>query len=142
MNNDELRQKAAKGNVVAQCVLGIRLLEGIDIAPDYSEAFRLLSAAANKGIPRAAASLARMHAEALGVPKSISEAIRLFEFAARAGEFSAQIALGRIYARGQDVPADPGAASRWYSAAVAQEQSVGECEEIREAKAFLAHPQK
>jgi TPR repeat protein len=81
-----------------------------------------------------------MYAQGLGTTKNIADAIRLYDTAAKAGEFLAQIELGRIYSRGIGVPADPDAARRWYSAAAAQEASVGDCEELQEAKAYTTRP--
>jgi TPR repeat protein len=80
-----------------------------------------------------------MYAEGLGIPKNLPEAIRLYEAAARAGEFFAQIDLGRMYSRGLGVPADSEAARRWYSAAAAQADRVADCEELREAKNYVAN---
>jgi TPR repeat protein len=139
MNIADLRKKAESGNLVAQTVLGLCYLDGIDVEIDYREAFRLLSAAADRGAPRALANLARMHADGLGVPKNVQEAIPLYESAANAGEFLAQVALGRLYSRGEGIPANPVAALRWYSAAVAQQDGVDDCEELREAKAYVAN---
>jgi TPR repeat protein len=113
-------------------------LDGVDIAVDYKEAFRLLSIAADRGAPRAMANLARMYAEGLGLPKDLPQAVHLYEKAAKTGEFLAQIELGRIYSRGLGVAADPEAAIRWYSAAAAQEGRVEKCEELEEAKAYVA----
>jgi TPR repeat protein len=138
MNISDLRQKADSGSVVAQSVLGICYLDGTNVEVNYQEAFRLLSAAAEKGAPRAIANLARMHATGLGIPKNLPEAIRLFEKSAKAGEFLAQIELARIYSRGTDVPIDRGIALLWYSAAAIQEGRVGDCDELREAKAYVA----
>ena len=138
MSISDLRQKADSGDLVAQTALGICCLEGVDTAVDYTEALRWLSAAADHRIPRAMANLGRMYAEGLGVPKNIVEAIRLFEGAAQAGEFLAQMELGRIYSRGLGVARDPDAALRWYSAAVAQQANVTDCEElIKEAEAYM-----
>jgi uncharacterized protein len=137
MNIEELRQKAESGSVVAQTVLGICYLDGVDVDLDYREAFRLLTAAAEKGVPRALVNLARMHSLGLGIPKNPSEAISLYEKAARAGEFFAQIELARLYSRGGDVPVDDDAARRWYSSAAAQDGKIGDCEELREAKAYV-----
>jgi TPR repeat protein len=78
-----------------------------------------------------------MYAEGLGTAKNLPEAVRLYEKAAEAGEFVAQIELARIYARGVYVPANPEAARKWYAAAAAQETSVGHCEELQEAKAYI-----
>jgi TPR repeat protein len=84
MDIADLREKAEAGSVVAQTVLGICYLDEIDVEVDYKEAFRLLSAAADKGVPRAAANLARMYAEGLGIAASPITAIRFHEAAARA----------------------------------------------------------
>jgi TPR repeat protein len=101
MNILDLRAKADAGNCAAQAILGICYLEGINTAPDYKEAFRLLSAAAAQGASRAAASLARMHAEGLGVPRNLPQAICLYKEAAMAGEFVAQIQLGGSTPKGR-----------------------------------------
>ena len=49
MNIAGLRQKAESGSVVAQAALGICYLYGRGVDVDYEEAFRLLSAATEKG---------------------------------------------------------------------------------------------
>jgi TPR repeat protein len=137
MNISDLRQQADSDSVVAQAILGTCYLDGIEVEVDYSEAFRLLSAAANKGASRAMVNLARMYTEGLGIPPNQHEAIRLYQSAAKAGEFVAQIELGRIYSRGLGVSPDADAARRWYLLAIAQEANVAADEEIREAKAYL-----
>jgi TPR repeat protein len=42
-----------------------------------------------------------------------------------------------MYSRGLGIPADSSAALRWYSAAASQEGRVADCEELREAKAYV-----
>jgi uncharacterized protein len=139
MNIRNLQERAESGNVVAQATLGICYLDGIDVEVDYKEALRFLSAASRQRVPRAMSNLARIYAQGLGVPKDIAEAIRLYEAAAKAGEFLAQVELGRIYSRGLDVPIDRDVASIWYSAALAQEGNMEDCEELLEAKTFLGN---
>ncbi len=73
----ELRKRAEAGSTVAQSILGVCYLDGIEVEADYSEAFRLLSSAAAKGAIRATAHLARMYAQGLGIPRDVSEATRL-----------------------------------------------------------------
>jgi TPR repeat protein len=80
-----------------------------------------------------------MYAEGLGIPKNLPEAIRLYEAAAKAGEFFAQVDLARLYSKGTGVPADKDAARKWYSAAAAQADRVADCEELREAKVYVAN---
>ena len=72
-----------------------------------------------------------------GVPEDRSEAIRLYQLAAEAGEFFAQVAMGRIYSQGAWVPVSSIAALKWYTAAATQ-AGIAECEELREAKAYVA----
>jgi TPR repeat protein len=66
MNIPQLRERAEFGSSVAETTLGICYLYGIDVEVDCREAFRLLSTAAGKGVPRAAVNLARMYAEGPG----------------------------------------------------------------------------
>jgi hypothetical protein len=136
MDIRELRQKAESGSCAAQSILGARYLDGIDVEPDYQEAFRLLSMAATQGASRAVVNLARMHAEGLGIRRNVPEAIRLYKTVANV-EFLAPVELGRIYSRGLGVPSDPGEALKWYTAAV-ESKGIGDCEELCEAKEYVA----
>lgn len=137
MNISELRSEAAKGKVAAQSILGICYLDGIEVEVDYQEAFRLLSAAADQGVSRSMASLARIYNEGLGTEKNVPEAIRLYERSAKAGEFIALVELGRIYSRDEGVPANAEKALFWYSAALAQEDRVDDCQEMSEARTYV-----
>lgn len=148
MNINDLKQKAESGSVVAQAALGICYLYGRDVKVDYEEAFRLLSAATEKGASRAVLNLARMYAEGLGVARDLSKAIRFYQAVAEV-EVRAQLELGRIYSRGIWVPPDPEAAQRYYSAVAAQQEAVDDLataaflgaitfSELKEAKDYLA----
>jgi TPR repeat protein len=134
---DELKAKAQRGSVVAQSILGIGYLHGIDLPVDLEEAFRLLSSASAHGASRAMLNLAHMHHRGLGTTKNIPEAVRLYEKAATRGEFLAQLELARLYARGADVPRDEVEAAKWYAAVVAQKGEVTEPEAVAEGEAFL-----
>jgi TPR repeat protein len=141
MDIDGLRRKAEAGSVVAQTILGICYLDGLDVEQDYHAAFQLLSSASKHGVSRARVNLARMYREGLGIRRNFAQAIQLYEAAAKAGEFLAQIELARIYSRGVSVTPDLDSARRWYQAAVAQEQTIGSCPELVEARAFLSKSQ-
>jgi hypothetical protein len=117
LNIPDLRHRAESGSAVAQTILGICYLEGVQVEVDHQEAFRLLSAAANQGASRAMANLAYMYAEGLGTTKSLQEALPLYERAADAGEFLAQVELARMYARGVAITANPEMARKWRLAA-------------------------
>jgi len=143
----ELRRKAGCGSVVAQSVLGICHLYGREVEVDYTEARRLLSAAADKGSSRAMVNLARMHAEGLGVPRNLPKAIGLYEAVAKV-EVRAQLELGRIYARGAGIPQNPKAALACYATVALREDGVEDSttaafvgavtfEEIEEAKNYV-----
>ena len=142
MNISRLLQEAEGGSCVAQSILGICYLDGINVEVDYGKAFQLLSAASGQGASRAVANLARMYAEGLGLPKDMSQAVRLYEKAAGAGDFFAMIELGRIYSRGADFPTDLDAALKWYSIASVQEDIDVDCEEREEAKIYVARATK
>ena len=135
MDIRDLRQKAESGSCVAQSILGACYLDGIDVEADYQEAFRLLSMAAGQGASRAVVNLARMHAEGLGTRRNVHETIRLYKSVANV-EFLASAEPGRIYSRGLGVPTDPDEALKWYTAA-AEWKGIDDCEELREAKAFV-----
>jgi hypothetical protein len=133
----DLCRKADAGSPVAQTVLGICFLDGTDVEVNYQEAFRLLSLAAKQGTSRSVVNLARMYEEGLGVEKDMAEAIRLYQAVDKV-EFFAQIALGRIYSRGKSVVADRAEALRYYSLATEWEDRIVDCEEMQEAKEFVA----
>jgi uncharacterized protein len=136
MDIRDLREKAEAGSCVAQTILGICYLDGIDVEVDYEEAFRLLSKAASQGASRAVINLARMHGQGLGIPQNVPQSIRLYKSVADV-EFLAPVSLGRIYSSGVSVPADADEALRWYRAA-AEWKGIEDCEELREAKAYVA----
>jgi TPR repeat protein len=137
MNIPDLRQKADSGDLASQTALGVCYLEGLGAERNYSDAFRLLSQAAERGASRAMVNLARMYLEGLGVPRNMEAALRWYEGAAEAGEFIAQIELGRVHSRGVLVLKNDGLALRWYSAAAAQEGLVDDPECIQEAKSYI-----
>lgn len=126
---------------MAQTVLGICFLDGVDVEVNYTEAFRLLSAAARQGTSRSIVNLARMYAEGLGIERNMAEAIRLYK-AVEKVEFLAQIALGRIYSRGNGVAVDRAEALRYYSRASEWGDRVVDREEMREARDFVLRHSK
>lgn len=149
MNIAELKREAASGRIVAQSVLGVCYLYGRDVEVNYQEAFRLLSAAAERGASRAVVNLARMFAEGLGTPKNLAEAIRHYRSVAKV-EVRAQLELARIYSQGLGVPADANAARKYYARVAKARNLVDDLcvaafagavtrDEVDEAKAFLVN---
>jgi TPR repeat protein len=134
MDTADLRAKAERGSAVAQCMLGIALLEGIDVAQDYPEALRWLEAASGKGAARAMVWLGWMRERGLGAPVDVERANELFEMAAERGEFLGCVFLARLLvARG-----DGGGALRWYREAAGQRGRVFEGPELEEAAQYVA----
>ena len=135
MDIEGLRRRAKAGSRSAQTVLGISYLYGYDVAVDYNEAFRVLSAA---GTSRAVLNLGIMHGKGLGVPQNPAEAIRLLEAMALPSDssdaFAARIELGRLYSSGSDTKN----ALRWYEAAVALASEHQDSEDLHEARAHIA----
>ncbi|MET0555709.1 MAG: hypothetical protein ABW221_21905 [Vicinamibacteria bacterium] len=131
-----LRVQAESGSLPAQTILGIRLLEGIECAADHAEAFRWLSAAAERGAARATAHLGTMYERGLTVAPDVGRARALYERAAGSGEFLARVWLARLLS-GQ-APPDSDAALRWYRAALSQAHAVEDCPELEEARAYVA----
>lgn len=132
----ELRSKAERGNLAAQSILGISYLHGHDVGRDPNQAFHWLTLAAGRGASRAEAWLGTMYEQGLGVIADIGRAQELYERAARKGEFFACIFLGRLLTSGKTGKADRAAAAHWYEEAA--KMDVGPCEELEEARSFIA----
>jgi uncharacterized protein len=116
---------------VAQISLGLCYLSGQDVRADY--------AGRKSGASRARLTLGRMYAQGLGVPENAAKAIHFFErVTTRPDQFFAQIDLARVFADGLGVPTDWKAALEWYSKAIANGEDLGDCEELAEAKAYVA----
>ena len=148
MNIPELKQEAKSGSIVAQSALGVCFLYGRDVEVNYKEAFRLLSAAAERGASRAVVNLARMFAEGLGVPKDLPQAIRYYKAVAKV-ELRARLGLARIYSQALGVPTDAKQARKYYSLVAKARNVVDDpataafagavtSDEVNEAKAYLA----
>jgi uncharacterized protein len=143
LNIDELRGEAEAGSVVAQSVLGIALLEGLDIERNYDEAFRWLAAASAKGAPRAMVNLGTMYEHGFGIAPDADLACQLYERGARAGEFLGCVFLARTFANGARGTVDDAAALEWYLRAAEMRDDIVDCAELSEAEAYVAahsHP--
>lgn len=136
MDIEDLKTRAHRGNIVAQSILGICLLEGFGVDRDYAEAFRWLRAASASGAPRAAWHLGTMFEHGLGTREDLRRARELYEFAADRGEFFACVLLARLYRYARGVHEDVSAARPYYSKAASM--GVDECPELVEARQFIS----
>lgn len=133
----DIRKKGEAGSVVAQTVLGVSYLHGINVEADYEEAFQWLTEASAK------VHLGRwltwhMYERGLATAVDIEEAARLYERGALAGEFLGCVFLARIFASGARRVIDQSAALRWYRRAADQRNQVANCAELQEAAAYIA----
>lgn len=138
MNIQELQSKAESGSVVAQGLLGISYLYGLDVPKDYAAAFRWLLPAVERGASRPALHLGRMHEEGWGVPVDYKRAGRFYQQAADRGEWSAYIHLARLYRYGRGTEVNEQAALRWYEVAVSESDTMAPCPELDEAREYVA----
>lgn len=139
MDIQKLEASASKGSAVAQTILGIAYLEGLEIEVDYAKALNWLSKAAEQGAPRALMHLGRMYEDGLGTIEDIEKARTFYERSANAGEFLACISLGRLYraGKGMQLRRSEKKALYWYSRALEMRHQVAECPELFEATTFV-----
>jgi TPR repeat protein len=134
----KLQAEAGEGRVVSQSVLGIALLHGYGCIPDYGEALRWLSIAADRGVPRAQVNLGIMYDQGLGVEVDVERARALYELGARRGEFFGCVFLARLLASGRCGETEGAAAIDWYREAASYRGRIEECPELEEATAYVA----
>jgi TPR repeat protein len=127
-----------QGSTLAQTLLGIALLQNPDGEGKHAEALRWLSEASSRGGARAAFHLGVMYESGLGVPPDYRRARELYEQAARHGEFLAAVSLARLLSSDKLGAPDVEEATYWYREAVSQEDRVGACPELQEAREYLA----
>lgn len=87
---------------------------------NFSEAFKYLHAAAQKGHPRAQCAMGVMYTLGEGVEKNMAEAAKWYRLAAEQGHAEAQYNLGWCYENGKGVEKNAAEAVKWYRAAAEQ----------------------
>jgi hypothetical protein len=117
-----LLDRAAKGDVKAECALGGMYRDGQGVRQDYAEAVRWFRKAAGQGDAKAANDLGFLYDNSQGVAEDHAEAARWYRRAADQGNADAEFNLGSLYDTGQGVPQDHAEAARYH--VVAWLQSV------------------
>jgi TPR repeat protein len=107
----EVRERAAKGDVVAQFSLGSILYYGAD---DTAQAIEWFRKAAAQQYPPAEFQVGQLYDFGFGVAQSDGEALSWYRRAAGHGHAAAERAIGDFYQKGRGVTADATEASRWY----------------------------
>ena len=137
MDINQLQAEAEAGSVVAQGLLGISYLYGLDVPRDYAAALRWLTPAVERGAPRPTFHLGRMHEEGWGVPVNYQKAVSLYQQAADCDEWLAYVQLARMYRYGRGTSVDQQAALSWYQAAASASETISPCPELDEALEFV-----
>jgi TPR repeat protein len=109
-----LRSSAAKGNPVAQFLLGHAYEIGFGVPKDMTETATWY-ARAGQGHTSASGDAA-----AQPNPKDFAQAMDLYRKAAEEGDRGAELYMGLAYDLGQDVPKNAMEAAKWYRKAAAQ----------------------
>jgi TPR repeat protein len=164
LSEEELADKALKGDAEAQCRLGrkLQLFKGGDEWKEWlekaaaqghldahyhlgvillkrgeEEGANWLEKAGAKGDLDAKYKLGRAYYLGTGVPKDYARAVEYFQDLANRGDPDGQCQLGVMYYEGKGVPQDYVLAHRWINLAASQ-ASNDEGESIRRLRDFLA----
>ena len=110
---------AASGNVEAELMLGLKLLNGDGAAIDVGRAARWLERAAAAGQPVAQNYVGVLYQTGTGVAADMNKAVAWYQASARQGNLQAMSNLGKAYAGGWKDGTDFAKAAQWFSRAAA-----------------------
>ena len=100
--------------------LGLKYYEGKNENPNFIEAAKFFTSAANLGHANAQFNLGRMYETGKGIEQSFKKAAECYEKAALQGNPNAQCNLGVLLEAGEGVNKDVGKAIDWYQKAATQ----------------------
>jgi TPR repeat protein len=115
-----LEEQAARGDAVAQCMLGDSYDAGQGVPKDDTLATLWWRKAAEHGLAKAQYNLGASYLNGEGVPQDYTQAALWYRKAAEQGDAGAQDILGDLYHDGQGVPQDYAQAALWYRKAAEQ----------------------
>jgi endonuclease YncB( thermonuclease family) len=114
------REAAARGDLEAQYVLGVKLHLGDGVPKNPVEAVKWIRSAADRGIPNAQAYLGSLYLLGDSVSKDVGQALVWFRKAAEKNQSHAQASLGKLYRTGQGVEKNIETAHFWCTLAATQ----------------------
>jgi len=117
---EKLREKAVKGDPVAQNDIGVIYAKGVRVPQDSTEALKWYKKSAGQGFAPALYNIGIMYAKGYGVTKSLSKAFSMYKKAAKLGFSDAQNSLGVLYAKGEGVQQNNSKAVEWFAKAATQ----------------------
>jgi TPR repeat protein len=112
-NIDALTARAATGDPIAECRLGVVYKTGQHVRVSFASAIKWFTRSAAQHDGCGITNLGNMYFQGNGVPQSYSTARAYYEAGARTGYPAAFYDLGEIYKYGDDVPIDERAATEW-----------------------------
>jgi TPR repeat protein len=121
---EDLRKRAAAGDVDAQIRMGNRYLCGVTVEVDLDEASKWFLLAGKSGSAAGFMSLG-LHYSGSAKPRDVAKAMHFYEKAAKLGHVDAQLNLGRFYFVGDGVKQDYVKARKWIQKAAAQGSPQG-----------------
>jgi TPR repeat protein len=121
---EDLRKRAAAGDVDAQIRMGNRYLCGVTVEVDLDEASKWFLLAGKSGSAAGFMSLG-LHYSGSAQPRDVAKAMHFYEKAAKLGHVDAQLNLGRFYFVGDGVEQDYVKARKWIQKAAAQGSPQG-----------------
>ena len=130
---DQLRQRAARGDMEAQYWLCYNYWKGEGEEPNYKAAAGYCQKASQAGHPKAMAVLGSMSRRGQGVPRDYRAALRLLGMAANAGVPRADYELGMMYKAGEGVLPDAAQADMHFCSAAKGGERLArtECSETK-----------
>jgi TPR repeat protein/RIO-like serine/threonine protein kinase len=114
------RQRAEKGDVDAQCDLGVCYHNGYGVEQNYTTAVKWYTKAAEQGDANAQYSLGDCYEKGDGVEQNYTTAVKWYTKAAEQGDVDAQYSLGNCYGNGYGVEQNYTSAVKWYTKAAEQ----------------------
>ena len=115
-----LKALAEKGDVRAQCNLGLMYVQGQGVEQDSKEAVYWYQKAADQGDAKSQFKLAEMYGQGPGVGRDVKEALKWLRKAAEQGHAEAQVVLGKEYFDGERVEQDFKQGFKWCRKAAEQ----------------------
>ncbi len=100
---NSVRKKAEKGDMVAQCYLGVSYLDGQGVEKDVNEGLKWLKMSADQNYEIALVALGRFYMYGVDVDRDVDKATKCFRKAAENGNSEAQLYLGQILLYDKDV---------------------------------------
>ena len=122
----DVRKKAKKGDVKAQCAMARAYATGTGVVKDYTESAKWYLMAAKQGDAEVQCGAGLLYATGVGVPLDYAESVKWLLRSANQGYARGQALLGAAYNLGQGVPQDYKEAVKWFRLAAKQGNPDGQ----------------